>query len=50
MNSDEMLSSDIRAYHCLEILVPTLSGEGYVFPHVRCTGLKSIIGGEKTSD
>ena len=45
-----MLSSDIRAYHCLEIPVPTLCRKGYVFHYVSCTGLTIFRGGEKRND
>ena len=45
-----MSSSHIRAYPCLEILVLTLRREGYVFNHVRCTGLKCFREGEKRND
>ena len=45
-----LIDCRIRAYRCLEVPVPKLSGEGFVIHNVRCTGLEGFRGGQRRND
>ena len=45
-----LLDSDISAYTCLAIPVPKLGGEGFIWHHGRCTGLRSLRAGRERND